>query len=297
MNPSQCGSVTRSVRQLLHISDVHFGPKHLPSVADGLTRLTEERRPDLVVLSGDQTQRAKPRQFRQAREWARALPAPVLSVPGNHDVPMYRFWERIAAPYGAYRKHFAREIEPVWRDDELLVVGLNTAHGWTIKHGRLLARQLRRLREVVEVAADTRFRVVVAHHPLTPAPDFHDQSVTRRARVACREMARLGVHLVLSGHLHVGFLHVLPAPAEAPENPIALLHAGTSASSRGRGWETGRNTCNWIRVDAGAVTVQRLAWSAEREGFEPEGETTLPRDGAGRLTGQILAPSPSETDT
>lgn len=285
------------MRHLLHISDVHFGPKHLPSVADGLTRLTAERRPDLVVLSGDQTQRAKPRQFRQAREWARALPAPVLSVPGNHDVPMYRFWERIAAPYGAYRKHFARELEPVWRDDELLVVGLNTAHGWTIKHGRLLPRQLRRLCEVVEASGDDRFRVVVAHHPMAPAPDFHHQSVTRRARTACRELARLGVHLVLSGHLHIGFLHVLPPPTEGPENPIALLHAGTSASSRGRGWETGRNTCNWIRVDADAVVVERLAWRDESETFEREGESTLPRHASGRLTGQVVVSSPSETET
>lgn len=284
------------MRHLLHISDVHFGPKHLPAVAAGLARLTGERRPDLVVLSGDQTQRAKPRQFRQAREWATALPAPVLSVPGNHDVPMYRFWERIAAPYGAYRKHFALELEPVWRDEELLVVGLNTAHGWTIKHGRLLERQLRWLRGVIEDSADAGFRVAVAHHPLAPAPDFHDQSVTRRARAACRELARLGVHLVLSGHLHVGFLHVLPAPEGAPGAPIALLHAGTSASSRGRGWEAGRNTCNWIRVDADAVVVERLAWRAESETFEPEGQSTLPRDGGGRLTGQILVSSPDGTD-
>lgn len=279
------------MRHLLHISDIHFGPKHLPAVAAGLTRLVAERRPDLVVLSGDQTQRAKPRQFREARWWVDALPVPVLSVPGNHDVPMYRFWERIAAPYGAYRRHYSSELEPVWHDEELIVVGLNTAHGWTIKHGRILPGQLARLRRILEELGDGRFRVVVAHHPLAPAPDFHDRSVVRRAAEACRELARLGVHLILSGHLHIGFLHFLPAPDGAAGDAVALLHAGTGASSRGRGREQGRNTCNWIRVDSDAVVVQRLAWQPGVEAFAPEDERVLPRRPGGPWTGQVAVPS------
>ncbi|MGH9380789.1 MAG: metallophosphoesterase family protein [Thermoanaerobaculia bacterium] len=278
-------------RRLLHISDIHFGPKHLPPVAAGLARLVEERLPDLVVLSGDQTQRAKPRQFRQARQWVNALPVPVLSVPGNHDVPMYRFWERIAAPYGAYRRHYSRDLEPVWHDEDLIVVGLNTAHGWTVKHGRILPGQLARLRQVLEQLGDDRFRVVVAHHPLAPAPDFRDRSVVRRAAEACRELARLGVHLVLSGHLHIAFLQVLPTPDGAAGDPVALLHAGTAASSRGRGREDGRNTCNWIRVDSDAVVVQRLAWQPDAEAFAVEDERVLPRGLEGPLTGQVLVPS------
>ena len=100
----------------------------------------ERQRPDLVVVSGDLTQRAKPEQFRQARAFVdriEALGVPTLTVPGNHDVPLYRVWERIFNPFGCYRKYFSPELEPVYRDDELLVVGINTAFGWTLKDGRI----------------------------------------------------------------------------------------------------------------------------------------------------------------
>jgi predicted MPP superfamily phosphohydrolase len=85
--------------------------------------LAAERRPHLVVVSGDLTQRARPEQFRAERAFVDSLPAPAIVVPGNHDVPLYRFWERIFDPFGAYRRHFAAELEPIFADEELLVVG------------------------------------------------------------------------------------------------------------------------------------------------------------------------------
>ena len=136
------------MRRILHISDVHFGPPHLPEVAAGVLRLVASRQPDFVALSGDLTQRAKPHQFRDARSWVDRIEAPTVTVPGNHDVPMYRFWERFLRPYGAYRRNFAADLEPVYRDDELLAVGINTAYGWTFTGGRI---RLSRLLEVCEL--------------------------------------------------------------------------------------------------------------------------------------------------
>jgi predicted phosphodiesterase len=129
------------VRTIFHISDVHFGPPHLPRVSDGVVELVEERRPDVVVLSGDLTQRAKPEQFRQARRFVDRMPVPTLVVPGNHDVPLYRFWERIFDPLGSYRRHFSEELEPILRDERMILVGINTAHGWTLKEGRIPLRR------------------------------------------------------------------------------------------------------------------------------------------------------------
>jgi 3',5'-cyclic AMP phosphodiesterase CpdA len=80
------------MRHLLHISDVHFGPPHRPELAEKVLEFADRRKPDAVVLSGDLTQRAKPEQFRQARRFVDRFPAPALVVPGNHDVPLYRFW-------------------------------------------------------------------------------------------------------------------------------------------------------------------------------------------------------------
>ena len=128
------------MRNVLHISDIHFGPKHLPAVSAGVLELAAARRPDLVVISGDLTLRAKPHQFREARAFADELAriAPVLAVPGNHDVPLYRVWERLLQPFGAWRRHFAGELEPVFRDSELLVAGVNTAQAFALKGGRIV---------------------------------------------------------------------------------------------------------------------------------------------------------------
>ena len=88
------------MRRILHISDVHFGPPHLPDVAAGVLRLVESRQPDLVALSGDLTQRAKPHQFREACSWVDRIGVPTVTVPGNHDVPLYRVWERFLQSMG-----------------------------------------------------------------------------------------------------------------------------------------------------------------------------------------------------
>jgi DNA repair exonuclease SbcCD nuclease subunit len=95
-------------------------------VSQGVLELIDRNRPDLVVISGDLTQRARPEQFRQAREFVDRIPVPSLAVPGNHDVPLYRVWERIFSPYGCYRKHFSPDLEPVWRLGEKEVLYVRT---------------------------------------------------------------------------------------------------------------------------------------------------------------------------
>jgi len=249
------------VRHLLHISDVHFGPPHLPELAEKILELAERRRPDIVIVSGDLTQRAKPEQFRQARRFVDRFAAPTLVVPGNHDVPLYRFWERSLRPFGAYKKHFARELEPVWRDDELLVVGINTAHGWTVKEGKV---RLGRLREIARLVADAppdTFKVIVAHHHLTPPPRFGTQTVAENAFEAIRAFSEAGIDLVLSGHQHQTYLATSEEFYPTGGRPVLILHAGTTTSSRGRGSEADKNSFNWIRVDERAILVSHFHWS------------------------------------
>ena len=264
---------------LLHCSDVHFGPPHRDAVAAGLLALVERRRPGLVVISGDLTQRAKPDQFREARSFVDRLPVPSLVVPGNHDVPMYRVWERALRPFGAYRKWFSGELEPVHRDSDMLVVGINTAFNWTVKEGRIGGR---RLREVGELLAATPpgpqvLKVVVAHHPLIPAPNFGSQRVVANARRAIEVFAAAGVDLVLSGHLHQAYIGSSEEYYPQGRPPVLLLHSGTTTSSRGRGGERGRNTCNWIEADERSVVVSHYAWQPPLERFAEQSRHRYPR--------------------
>lgn len=272
------------MRQLLHLSDVHCGPHFLPAVAAGAVELAARRRPDVVVVSGDLTQRAKPAQLREARAFLdrfEAIGIPTLAVPGNHDVPLYRklFLERLLDPYGAYRRHFSAELEPVFEDDELLLIGLNTAHAWTLKDGRLSRERLRRLALRLSAAPPGRARIVVAHHHFVPPPRFDNQRVTRNAVEAVDLMSRWHVELVLSGHLHQAWVGTTEAYYPSGRRPVLLLHTGTSTSSRGRGVERGRNTCNWVVLDDEAIAVSHLAWSADAGRFVETSRHRFPRRG------------------
>jgi DNA repair exonuclease SbcCD nuclease subunit len=253
------------VRTLLHVSDVHFGPRHLPEVARGVLDLVAARRPDAVVISGDLTQRAKPSQFRAARAFVAALPAPVAFVPGNHDVPLYRFWERALLPFAAWRRHFDRELVRDVVIDGLAVLGVNTAHPWTTKHGRLRTGDLEALRARLARVPPTAHRVVVAHHPVAVSPRLGREPVARGSGRLLELLRAHGVGLVLCGHVHHGFL---VAPSAAVAGDPAVLHCGTSTSSRGRGAERGLNTLNWIELGTARAAVERRLWSSGRRAFE-----------------------------
>ena len=265
------------MRRILHISDVHFGPPHLPRVAEGVLRLVEERRPDFVALSGDLTQRAKPHQFREARAWVDRIPVPSVTVPGNHDVPLYRFWERFLSPYGAYRRHFAADLEPVYRDDELLVAGVNTAYGWTFTGGRIRLARLLELCELIEAAPETLFKVVIAHHHLIPPPNFGTQRVLINAWEAVDLFSEVGVDLVLSGHHHQAYIGSSEEFYPRGRAPVVILHSGTTTSSRGRGGERDKNSCNWIEVEEQSMVVSHLRWHPELDRFAEHSRHLYPR--------------------
>jgi 3',5'-cyclic AMP phosphodiesterase CpdA len=265
------------MRRILHISDVHFGPPHLPEPAAGVLQLVDSRRPDLVALSGDLTQRAKPLQFRQARAWVDRIAAPTVAVPGNHDVPLYRFWERFLQPYGAYRRNFAGDLEPVYRDDELLAVGLNTAYGWTFTGGRIRLSRLLRLCDLMAAAPASLFKVVIAHHHLIPPPNFGTQRVMINAHEAVEMFSEAGVDLVLSGHHHQAYIGNSEEFYPKGRAPVVILHSGTTTSSRGRGGERDKNTCNWIEADEQAMRVSHLRWHPELGRFAEHSRHLYPR--------------------
>src|SRR4051812_48378566 len=101
----------QSMLTLLHISDLHFGPHYLPHVGEALLESASALRPDVIVASGDFTQRATEEQFAAAREFLDRLPpAPRVVCPGNHDVPLYRMWERMTRPHALYRRYIAEEL-------------------------------------------------------------------------------------------------------------------------------------------------------------------------------------------
>ncbi|MFO7706035.1 MAG: metallophosphoesterase [Halopseudomonas sp.] len=220
--------------RLLQLSDTHFGTER-PEVMAAISQLCQQHRPELVILSGDITQRARRTQFAAAREFTDQLHAPLLSVPGNHDLPLFNLFARVFSPYGNYRRYFGDELEPEYETDHLLVIGVNSTRPSRHKNGELTDRQIERVARRLRQARPEQLRVVVQHHPVraVEASDTANLMIGREKAVPAWVDA--GMDLVLGGHIHLPY--VLPLYGQQGEQgrQAWTVQAGTAVSERVRG--------------------------------------------------------------
>jgi 3',5'-cyclic AMP phosphodiesterase CpdA len=226
---------------LLQISDPHFGTEQRP-VVEALGELARRTLPDVVVLSGDITQRARRAQFLAARAFMDRLAAPVLAVPGNHDIPLFDLWTRLRRPYARYSAAFGADLEPVHRSRDLLVVCVNTTRPWRHKDGEVSPRQVDRVGRLLEGAEPTQLRIVVVHQPVAVNRVEDVPNRLRGHAAALERWAAAGADLVMGGHIHLPY--VLPLRGLA--RPLWAVQAGTAVSSRVReGVPNSVNLLHW----------------------------------------------------
>lgn len=268
--------------RILHVSDLHFGPPYLPEVGEALLAQAAALAPEVIVASGDFTQRAKPEQFRAARAFLDRLPqADLVVCPGNHDVPLYRVLERLFSPLENYREYIHPELNWVLERDDAVFVSLDsTSPHRRITNGSIDAEQLE-LCERAFAAAGDRARVVVAHHHLAPAPDYEGAQVVPNARDALDRFTGMRVDLVLGGHLHRGYIgNSLDVWAGADaDHGIIIVQSGTTTSRRGRAREAEKNSFNLLRVEAAEVRVTHYMHFEAAGGFAATSEHRFPRPG------------------
>lgn len=220
--------------RLLQLSDTHFGTER-PEVMAAIRQLCQQHRPELVILSGDITQRARRVQFAAARDFIDQLQAPLLSVPGNHDLPLFNLLARMFSPYGNYRRYFGDELEPEYETDRLLVIGVNSTRPGRHKNGELTDRQIDRVARRLRQASPEQLRIVVQHHPVraVEASDTANLMIGREQAVPAWVDA--GMDLVLGGHIHLPYVLPLYGLQGEQGRQAWTVQAGTAVSERVRG--------------------------------------------------------------
>ncbi|MEX2526910.1 MAG: BamA/TamA family outer membrane protein [Gemmatimonadota bacterium] len=287
---------------VLHASDLHFGRPHLHGASERLRELVTTEAPDLLVFSGDFTQRAKVREYREAAAFLESLPPiPRVVTSGNHDVALYRFWERLIFPFRNYRRWIHPHLDYEMELPGISVVSLSSAAPRrAIVNGRLSRAQLDFAQEVLLRAPSHHLRMAVIHHPLVSPEDGVKAAPIPGAMGILERLYGMGVDLVLGGHFHRAFAREWSPPPpvegdarEGMDHPMCLVMAGTATSARGRGVERDRNSVNLIRVDSRSVTVTPMAREAPGdEPFRPDPVRTFRRrmrTGLGRALGLLGA--------
>lgn len=257
--------------RIAHLSDLHFGRISDPGVVAALVEEVNERPVDLVALSGDLTQRARPREFRAAQEALTAMDPSVLVVPGNHDVyPWWRPLRRLATPLRRYREYITTDLAPTFEADGVAVLGISSAHGATIKGGRVTAEDRDAIRNYFGEGA-ARFRVLVLHHHLTKIQTIGPHDVARQARKTLDAAGDVKVDLILCGHLHVSHVETLTVKGRR----MVVASAGTASSNR---WREPTGSVNFYNV----VTVEPDAFTVEERRYVPS-DGHFVRDGVTRF--------------
>lgn len=247
--------------RLVHLSDLHFG-KDRPDLLRPLIDCVNELNADLVAISGDFTQRARESQFKEAHDFIQALKAPVLGVPGNHDVSLHRPFKRFFMPWRSYKKWINKDLTPTFENEKMIVVGVNSVDRFSWQTGRLSSGRINDACNLMSEAERGKARVLVVHHPLEH-PATTKKKPIPGAEEALDKLLDCGANLILSGHLHTW--HADNFTVESGTTTAVQLHAGTSLSSRVRGEP---NDFNVIDISDDHIKVERLSFNEDMRGFE-----------------------------
>jgi len=250
------------MRKIAQISDLHFG-RHSEAAAEDLLASLRDTDPELVVVTGDLTQRARRAEFIQARRFLDRIDQPKLVVPGNHDMPLYNLLRRFLTPFAKYRHYISPVgvIEDLFRDEEIAVLGLDSTRRFTHKSGRISIEQVSLLRRTFSDVPPGVFRALATHHPLGFPRGERPRKVAGRSALALEAVASVGVHLLMSGHHH----RALSGDEEigiGAKGSVLILHAGTAISTRMRGNEA--NSYNLVRVAWPRLSISVMARIADR---------------------------------
>lgn len=253
---------------IIQISDTHFGTEQ-PPVVNALVEMVHTQAPDLVVLSGDITQRARSRQFQAAREFVDRLQARnLLIIPGNHDIPLFDIFTRAFRPYAKYSRQFGDDLEPVHHSQHLLVITVKTTRRYRHVDGEVSQDQIKRVAELLKTATPSQLRIVVTHQPVNVLRPQDEENLLHGHEAAIRSWSAAGADIIMGGHIHLPYVCALHKSLDGLPRKTWAVQAGTAVSSRVR-HEAG-NSINLIRYEekSNLLKIEQWDYQLDKKAFD-----------------------------
>ncbi len=253
----------------VHISDLHFGRTH-PQLIDGLRQSLADIQPDLVIISGDLTQRARSREFLEAGAFLDSLLWPCLVIPGNHDIPAYNLTERIISPWRKWHRYLRYPLEPILDNVSYIALGINSTRRFSSfidwSRGKISEAQSNAAAKIFAKQPADKLRVLVIHHPFSLPRRYLHRHIIGGQDEALSVMKKAGVDIIMSGHVHFAYTHILEG--------LIISHSGTTFSDRLM--KDSPNSFNIVRGNRRRLTIETREWNTTA--FAPAGHRLFVRD-------------------
>jgi 3',5'-cyclic AMP phosphodiesterase CpdA len=245
--------------RIVLLADLHFGSVPM-GLAETLRAAVAELAPDVIVVAGDLTMRSRRREFADVQAWLKALSAPLMLLPGNHDLPVWNIFERFSSPFARYAKATGSPLMPVFEDAQCFVLGLNTTASWQPhwqwQEGIARRADVIAAEKLLAAAPAGKLRVVATHHPLFTVEGMPRARPVRRFAEALSMLARQDVAVLMHGHLHQQYAMTMQHDGKR----ILTIGAPTALSSRVRGEPNGF----WlIAIDGDDVVLTLMRLTAD----------------------------------
>lgn len=272
------GGRKTNMKTIIHLSDLHFGKVDEKRV-EPLLSLIEKIDPDIVIVSGDFTQRAKEKEFIEAQNFLKRIKRPIFVLPGNHDIPLYNVFRRFFFPFKKYLQFISEDLAPSYSDDDIAIIGINSVRRFTISSGRISDKQLEKAGEYLKEIKGGATRIVVCHHPFDlpfqkETHHNHTHKVVAGSKSAMRELSKYKVDIFLSGHLHLQHIGDTTLRYKIKGYSALIIQAGTAISKRRRGEPVSFNV---LKLDKQAVTVETYSGNSNEPGFDLQSTETYVR--------------------
>ncbi|MEN8194741.1 MAG: metallophosphoesterase [Bacteroidota bacterium] len=231
------------MQKIVHISDIHFG-KEDESIVNALLTKINEIAPNVIVVSGDLTQRAKHREYKKVKLFLSKLDFPKVVIPGNHDIPLYNLLGRVINPFRKFDYYFPNCNR--YENEQVSIVGLNSVRNLRWKSGKLTIKDLEESSEELKVKKNAeKLKIVVMHHNLLHLPSNKNSESIFRTKLMQKWIFDNGIDLILFGHDHKSTIKPILFDHDNIFDFI-LIQAASATSTRRRGNE---NSFNLIMLE------------------------------------------------